>query len=107
MKCDVCRGACCESFSLPVEALRGVPNPDAMRWVELHATKPAGDLRFECRCTALTTEGRCGIYETRPNVCRIFTPGGLDCLETVLARRSAEDYERIREEGYDPKRIHD
>jgi Fe-S-cluster containining protein len=26
-------------------------------------------------CPNLTPDGRCGIYETRPNLCRIFVPG--------------------------------
>jgi hypothetical protein len=38
-------------------------------------------------------------------VCRVFEPGGFDCLDTVRARRTAEQYQRIRDDG-DPERVH-
>jgi len=88
------------------------PTADARRWVELHAARTHATLRegrlleFEVRCTKLTAEGRCGIYETRPMVCKTYRAGGPECLATVRARRTAAEYERIREDG-DPERIHD
>lgn len=106
MKCAECRGACCESMSIPAVHILA-PTGDARRWVELHATaRPGHLLEFEVRCTALTPESRCGIYEHRPLVCKLYEAGGKDCLETVRARRSPEDYQRIRDEG-DPLTIHE
>lgn len=33
------------------------------------------------RCSNLTTEGRCGDYENRPQLCRVFEPGSdLPCV---------------------------
>jgi len=78
---------------------------DERRWLELHAETSVLEMRFECRCTALTPEGRCGIYEARPMMCRTYRPGGADCLDTVRRRRTPEDFARIREAG-DPERIH-
>jgi hypothetical protein len=104
MKCDVCRGACCESFKLPPDALglMGVLAPEDARWLTLHATPFPGYLRFECRCTKLTKEGACGIYADRPRLCRDFRAGGPDCLRTVRERRTPEEYLLIREDG-DPE----
>lgn len=109
MDCQACRGACCESFIIPAADLRP-PGGDERRWLELHATAAEGflgrrELSFECRCTALTAEGRCGIYGERPKVCRDYRPGGWDCLATVKARRTPEEYQRIRG-PLDPVRIH-
>jgi Fe-S-cluster containining protein len=104
MDCLECRGACCEDFHLTIRVPEG---PDAQRWLELHAVhidsrKPGPpQLRFDCRCTALTTDGRCGIYLDRPVQCRLFQPGSPDCLDTVRRRRTRQDYRRIRGE-HDP-----
>jgi Fe-S-cluster containining protein len=110
VNCQACRGACCEEFTIPATDVRP-PGPDERRWLELHATSQEHilaprELRFECRCTALTSEGRCSIYSMRPMVCVVYKAGGPDCLDTVRRRRTPEDYQRIREAG-DPERIHD
>lgn len=104
MDCRACRGACCESFSLPAPMVK-VPPPDGKRWLELHATKDGPLLEFECRCTKLKADGSCGIYDDRPDVCRVFRPGGPGCLETVRKRRTTEQYTTIRG-PQDPPRIH-
>jgi len=96
MKCDVCAGACCETFMLPIADIL-VPTADARGWLILHGVETApGLLEFACRCRALTPDGRCGIYETRPEVCRLFVPGGPDCLAAVRARR-ADRFAEIRD----------
>ena len=110
MKCELCRGACCETFSLPiVETLPiagDVIQVDLNRWLTLHATVGAEKLTFECRCMKLTDDGRCGIYDRRPVVCRTYLAGGADCLEAVRTRRSQLEYSRIRDDG-DPVVIGD
>lgn len=96
MNCRVCRGACCESFERPAQAVT-LMTPDIVEWVKLHDASG--------RCTALTPTGRCGIYDDRPLVCRLFVPGGIECLETVRTRRTPGEYCLIRE-PHDPERIH-
>jgi Fe-S-cluster containining protein len=100
VNCERCRGACCEEMSLPRhDVLPGLP-PDETQWVTLHATPDGpGWLRFEVRCLALTTAGRCAVYTTRPRVCRDYEPGSTDCLTVVRRRRSAADYLVIRDES--------
>lgn len=109
MDCLTCRGACCETFTIPSRDV-SPPGGDERRWLELHATANRGpfgvrELTFACRCTALTGEGWCGIYESRPRVCRDYVPGGPDCLAQVRARRTPEQYARIRG-AMDPLTIH-
>jgi Fe-S-cluster containining protein len=108
--CLKCRGACCETFHVPAIHILA-PSVDARRWVELHSLSQRPTLQhgvmleFPAPCTKLTPEGRCGIYEARPMTCRAFQPGGVDCLDTLLRRRTPEQYAAIREAG-DPERIH-
>lgn len=96
MDCAVCRGACCETFT--AEIYMHPPMADAQRWLELHATVEnfGTKLTFECRCTKLTSEGRCGIWDDRPMVCELFIAGGRQCLDTVKARRTPAQYQLIR-----------
>lgn len=96
MNCKACAGACCESFAIPIADLKP-PNADAMNWIQLHGSTRDGYLQLECRCTALQSDGLCGIYEERPLVCRMFVPGSADCLATVKKRRTPDDYQAIRD----------
>ena len=94
--CARCAGACCEEFSIP----EGSARDDVSRWFALHASSsllPGGIpvLRFECRCTALSHDGLCLIYEARPILCQTFEAGGAACLEVLERRRSSEQRARI------------
>jgi Fe-S-cluster containining protein len=91
------------------------PTDDVRRWVEVRGELvphellegimlPEAGLRLDVRCTKLTDDGRCGIYEERPDVCREFAPGNRHCLEVVSRRRSAEDYQLIRDDE-DPEEL--
>lgn len=101
MNCLTCKGACCESFSVELPKLIF---GEARTWVEHHATKiEEGEntsvLSLECRCTKLTKDGLCSIYDDRPLICEFFIAGSKDCLDTVKARRTKEEFLAIREEG--------
>lgn len=116
MNCEACRGACCEEMVLPQRQLEAaMTDADSLRWLELRGTRVAYELipgvdvagagvRFECRCTELTEAGRCAIYDDRPLACAIFPPGGRACLDVVRRRRTAADYELIRDEE-DPEEL--
>ena len=97
MNCQICKGACCEEFTLEPSQIR-MPSRDIRRWLELHANpEDYSELTFECRCNALTDLGNCGIYGDRPEICKEYTAGGQNCLETVKKRRSIEEYLKIRD----------
>lgn len=78
------------------------PNADSKRWLELHATVDGPKLTFECRCTKLTSEGLCSIYDDRPMICELFIPSSRACLDAVKVRRTPENYQLIRGED-DPE----
>jgi Fe-S-cluster containining protein len=84
--CAECRGACCESFALDLNL--DAVHPEIRLWIKHHATSVEGhSLWFECRCTKLTRDGTCAVYDRRPEPCRVFAVGGADCLRTIKERR--------------------
>lgn len=114
MKCEVCRGACCESILLPYpvfEQKTTVPDvltADANKWFALHGRFALDGkcVELEARCTKLTDAGRCGIYTDRPLTCQLFEASGPGCMRTVKERRSPEEYALIRDPN-DPVTIHE
>jgi Fe-S-cluster containining protein len=87
-ECDLC-GACCKTFPVfvsPEDAAREpriasegreiVPWQRNPSWAyQLHP------LPFHTGCCFLGSDNRCGIYETRPDVCRRFSAGSEQCQE--------------------------
>jgi len=60
---------CCEDIWLPLAV---TPNEDIKRWIELHDIEVKGNkARIKNKCSKLK-DGRCSIYEDRPNNCREF-----------------------------------
>lgn len=101
MTCAECRGACCEEFSIPNHAIDR-EDPVSL-WLSYHAERRfipvMGKLSpvylFNCRCTKLSPEGTCTIYEDRPEPCRQFLQGGPDCLAAIERRRPGGDSWRL------------
>ena len=75
VRCDDCNGACCRFVAVKIGHL----TPDERRWAEMHGAVLGACWALPARCKHLTPKGRCGIYETRPDVCRGFAVGGEMC----------------------------
>ena len=84
--CHLCAGACCESFAVN---LPPNPQPDVVRWLGLRGKVRGGGLVLEVPCRELTDEGLCGIHDTRPQPCRDYKIGSVECVRAVNLRRSA------------------
>ncbi len=82
--CDQCAALCCRYFALPID------NPDTprafddIRWYLIHQNVVVfieskqwyvGVLN---KCRHLQDDNRCGIYETRPKICREYTTDNCD-----------------------------
>lgn len=99
MKCEVCKGACCEEVVLELEPRTNVDQ----EWFGVRfplAVHKADriELRFESRCPQLTECGRCAIHFTsKPVACVLYEAGGADCLEVVGLRRTPVEYQAIRD----------
>ena len=63
-------------FSLPIETPHAWDDYDAIRWYLAHGQtlvyveKETWFLVVMTRCQFLTAEDRCGIYHSRPKICR-------------------------------------
>lgn len=77
--CDHCTAKCCHYFALPIDEPTCRKDFDYIRWYLLHdrATVFVEDhswyLLVHTTCKHLQADHRCGIYETRPQICRDYT----------------------------------
>ncbi len=77
--CDYCTARCCRYFALPVETPTEHADFDFIRWYLLHdkASMFVEDdtwyLLVHTVCKHLQSDNRCGIYQTRPQICRDYT----------------------------------
>ncbi len=76
-KCTFCRGAtCCTYLTQPIDTPRSMADFDLLLWqISHHHTQMYKDsdgwsLLVNNPCRHLQPGGRCGIYETRPQICR-------------------------------------
>lgn len=79
-KCDFCtRSTCCTYVTQEIDTPRSMEEFDTLLWQLSHkntqAYKDEGDwfLLINNACTHLLADGRCGIYEIRPQICREHT----------------------------------
>jgi len=74
--CDHCTAKCCRYFALPLETPKKRKDFDTLRWFLLHGQtsifveKKTWYLQVHTECRHLQADNRCGIYETRPQICR-------------------------------------
>lgn len=77
--CDHCTAKCCHYFALPIDEPTERQDFDYIRWYLLHdrASVFVDDgtwyLLVHTTCKHLRDDYRCGIYETRPRICRQYT----------------------------------
>ena len=77
--CEYCTAKCCRYFALPIEEPEDFSDFEYLRWYLLHdrATifKEDDDwyLLVHTVCKHLQPNNLCGIYETRPQICRDYT----------------------------------
>lgn len=82
--CEHCTGYCCRYIALPIETPEDKSDFDDVRWYLLHegVTVFVEDGEwFICvstTCRHLQPDYRCGIYETRPQICRDYSTDNCD-----------------------------
>ena len=76
--CEDCAGSCCRDVLLPV----GDVSPAVREWMETRGPIIDGLWRIPARCKYLSEDGKCIIYDTRPEACRTYEVGGAHCLKT-------------------------
>ncbi|MBX3425757.1 MAG: YkgJ family cysteine cluster protein [Pirellulales bacterium] len=77
--CEHCTAKCCRYFALPIDEPESFEEFEYLRWFLLHdrasVFKEEDDwyLLVHTTCKHLQDDHRCGIYETRPQICRDYT----------------------------------
>lgn len=77
--CEFCTAKCCRYFALPIETPEAFEDFEYLRWYLLHerASVFTEDenwyLLVHTVCKHLQHDHRCGIYETRPQICREYS----------------------------------
>jgi Fe-S-cluster containining protein len=77
--CEYCTAKCCRYFALPMDEPETFEDYEYIRWFLLHdraavfKEKDTWYLLVFTECRHLQPDNRCGIYETRPHVCRDYS----------------------------------
>ena len=77
--CEFCTAKCCRYFALPIESPTELADFEFIRWYLLHGRATVfteeGDwyLLVHTECKHLQSDNRCGIYQTRPQICREYS----------------------------------
>lgn len=77
--CEHCTGKCCRYYALAIDTPTELKDFDHLRWYMIHGRTAIfvdGEtwyLMVFGDCQHLQSDNRCGIYETRPQICRSYT----------------------------------
>lgn len=101
--CDHCTAKCCRYFALPIDTPESDSDFQFVRWYLLHehATVFTEDdtwyLLVHTPCKHLGADNMCGIYETRPNICREYSTKDCEYEDDWTYDRYFETAEQIAE----------
>ena len=101
--CDHCTAKCCRYFALPIETPTTRADWDFIRWFLLHdaASLFKEDenwyLLVHTACKHLQGDQRCGIYETRPQICRDYSTDACEYDDEYLYEQYLETAEQVVE----------
>lgn len=101
--CDHCTAKCCRYFALPIETPTDSGDYEFIRWFLLHGQATIfteGKLWYllvHTDCKHLQPDHRCGIYETRPQVCRDYSTKDCEYEEDWVYERYFETAEQVAE----------
>ena len=82
--CDQCAALCCRYVALPIDNPDTAKDFDNVRWYLMHENvhvfvdDDQWYVGFATRCKHLQADNRCGVYETRPRICRGYTTDNCD-----------------------------
>jgi Fe-S-cluster containining protein len=101
--CDHCTAKCCRYFALPIETPDCLEDFEYIRWYLLHdqaSIFTEGEtwyLMVSTSCKHLQADNRCGIYETRPQICREYSTNDCEYEDLWVYERYLETAEQVAE----------
>lgn len=82
--CEHCVGYCCRHIALPIDVPEEKKDFDDIRWYLLHegvgvfVEDDQWYIQINTTCRHLQPDFRCGVYETRPQICRDYSTDNCD-----------------------------
>jgi uncharacterized protein len=101
--CDHCVAKCCRYFALPMDQPTERKDYDYLRWFLLHERASAfvedgtWYLIVHTKCKHLRDDHLCGIYETRPEICREYTTDACEYDDDWVYEQYFETAEQVAE----------
>ena len=101
--CDHCIAKCCRYFALPIEEPTTRQDFDYIRWYLLHegatvfTEEGSWYLLVYAKCKHLQDDNRCGIYFTRPQICRDYSTVNCEYEDDWVYDRYFETPEQVEE----------
>jgi Fe-S-cluster containining protein len=101
--CDYCPAKCCRYFAMPIDEPETHEDFEYVRWYLLHqgATVFTEDetwyLLVHAVCKHLGEDNRCGIYDTRPQICRDYSTDDCEYEDHWCYERYLETPEQVSE----------
>lgn len=101
--CEHCTAKCCRYFALPIETPETRKDLEYIRWYLLHESATVfveeedWYLLVHSICKHLQDDQRCGIYETRPPICREYSTKDCEYEDSWTYDRYFERAEQIAE----------
>ena len=101
--CEYCTAKCCKYFALPIDTPDSRADFEFIRWYLLHeyatvfVDEETWYLLVHTPCKHLEADNRCGIYETRPQICRDYSNDNCEYEDDYTYERYFETPEQIEE----------
>jgi Fe-S-cluster containining protein len=101
--CNHCTAKCCKYFALPLDEPTDREDFEFIRWFLLHdqaavfTEEGTWYLLVQTQCKRLQPDNRCGIYETRPPVCREYSTDNCEYEDNWVYDHYFETSEQVEE----------
>jgi Fe-S-cluster containining protein len=101
--CSYCTAKCCQYFALAIDTPETWSEFDYIRWYMIHGRvsvfveDETWYLMVHSECKHLMDDYRCGIYETRPKICREYTTESCEYDDDACYDKLFESPEQIWE----------
>ncbi len=101
--CEYCTAKCCHYFALPIDTPESERDFDFIRWYLLHdrasvfTEDDSWYILVHTKCRHLQDNYQCGIYETRPQICRDYTTDNCEYEDDWVYDRYFETPEQVEE----------
>lgn len=101
--CSYCTARCCRYFAVPIDTPTTWDEYDNIRWFLMHGPMSifvdddVWYLVVNADCRHLQADNRCGIYETRPGICRTYSTKDCEYDNPFLYEKYFDTPEQIQE----------